>query len=211
VGHSRDRLIQRWRALSLSRQIAEIGSQGRHDVLHIDHTTALGFCHDHITHPGRIVRTRIWAEQRQKLVHELAAPIDRVLRQSPMMPQPVQIGQDAAVIGCVRRAVNDLGLLQEADELPDHADKSRAQDVRRPVPRALAPMFCKPFDDAVVDVRDFDIRLIEPIAEMPSAMPQVVNRARLISTGDEMIDIRLNQRLQRARVDSPALLRHCRR
>ena len=72
-------------------------------------------------------------------------------------------------------------------------------------------MSCKPIDDAVVDVGDGDVRLIEPIAEMPGAMPQVVNGARLISTGDEMIDIRLNQRLQRARVDSPPLLRHCKR
>ena len=72
-------------------------------------------------------------------------------------------------------------------------------------------MLCKPFDDAVVDVRDGDIRQIEPIAEVPGAMPQVVNRARLISTGDEMIDIRLNQRLQRARVNSPVLLRLCKR
>ena len=70
-------------------------------------------------------------------------------------------------------------------------------------------MPCKPIDDAVVDVCDADIRLIEPIAKMPGAMPQVMNRARLISTGDEMIDIRLNQWLQRARVEGPPLLRHC--
>jgi hypothetical protein len=69
-------------------------------------------------------------------------------------------------------------------------------------------MPCEPVDDAVVDVRDGDIRLIEPIAEMPGAMPQVMNRARLISTGDKMIDVRLNQWLQRAWVDGPPLLRH---
>jgi len=72
-------------------------------------------------------------------------------------------------------------------------------------------VFCKPIDDTVVDVRDGDIRLIEPIAEMPGAKPQVVNRAPLISTGDEMIDIGLNQRLQCARVNSPVLPRPCKR
>jgi hypothetical protein len=72
-------------------------------------------------------------------------------------------------------------------------------------------MPCEPVDDTVVDVRDGDIRLIEPKAEMPGAMPQVMNRARLIPTGDEMIDIRLNQGLQRAGVEGPPLLRHCER
>ncbi len=66
----------------------------------------------------------------------------------------------------------------------------------------------KPIDDAVVDVRDGDIRLIEPIAEMPGAISQVMNRARLIPTADEMIDIGLNQWLQRAGVEGPPLLRH---
>ena len=67
----------------------------------------------------------------------------------------------------------------------------------------------KLIDDAVVDVGDGDVRLIEPIAEMPGALLQAVNGGRRIPTGDEMIDKRLNQRLQRTRVDSPPLLRHC--
>jgi hypothetical protein len=205
------RLIQRWRALSLSRQIAQIGTQDRHDVLHVDRASALGLCQDDAAHAGCVVDKRVWAEQRQKLVHELAACFDGVVRQASMLPQPIQIGLDAAVAGCGRRALNNLGLLKESDELPNHADKSYAQDVRRPVPRTLAPVLCKPIDDTVVDVRDGDIRLIEPIAEMPGATPQVVNRGPLISTGDEMIDIRLNQRLQCARVNSPVLLHLCKR
>jgi len=64
-------------------------------------------------------------------------------------------------------------------------------------------MPCKPIDDDVVDVRDTDIRLIEPKAKMPGALPQPMNRARLISTGNEMIAIRFSQWLQRARVEDP--------
>jgi hypothetical protein len=128
-----------------------------------------------------------------------------------MLPQPIQIGLDASVAGRTRGAVDDLGFFKEANEFPNHADKGCAQSVGCSLARAPAFMPCKPIDDSVVDLRDADIRLIEPITKMPGAMPQMMNRARLISTGDEMVDIRLNQWLQRARVESPPLLRHCER
>jgi hypothetical protein len=69
-------------------------------------------------------------------------------------------------------------------------------------------MRCKPIEDTVVDVGDGDVRPIEPITEMPGAFLQAVNGGSPITTGDEMIRIRLNQWLQRARVDSPPLPRH---
>jgi hypothetical protein len=72
-------------------------------------------------------------------------------------------------------------------------------------------MRCKLFDDPVLDLGDGYIGLIKPIAEMSGAMPQMVKAALPISTGDEMIEIRLKQRPQHARVESPSLLRHYKR
>jgi hypothetical protein len=53
-------------------------------------------------------------------------------------------------------------------------------------------MTCKPIDDALVDMGDGDVRLIEPIAEMPDASFQRVNGRSPIPKDDQMIDIRLN-------------------
>jgi hypothetical protein len=46
-----------------------------------------------------------------------------------MLPQPVQIALVSTAVGCARRKLNDMGSLKEADELPNHADESFAQNV----------------------------------------------------------------------------------
>src|SRR5450759_913326 len=53
--------------------------------------------------------------------------------------------------------------------------------------------------------------MVEPVAEMSGTMLQVVNRGRLVSTGGKISNVRINQRPQRAGIESPALRPHCKR
>ena len=73
-------------------------------------------------------------------------------------------------------------------------------------------MRCKRFEHAVIDLGDGDIGLIEPVAEMPNDIPEMVKRALPIALRDEVIEIRFNQRPQRAGIEGPPLrLHHCKR
>src|SRR5437660_10670124 len=53
--------------------------------------------------------------------------------------------------------------------------------------------------------------MVEPVAEMSGTMLQVVNGGRLVSTGGKISNVRINQRPQRAGIESPALRCHCKR
>ena len=73
-------------------------------------------------------------------------------------------------------------------------------------------MRCKLFDHAVIDLGDGDICLIEPVAEMPNDIPEMAKRALPIALRDEVIEIRVNQRPQRAGIEGPPLRLHrCKR
>ena len=108
--------------------------------------------------------------------------------------------------------MDGLGSLQEADELPSTRDRGRAHSLGRSASWALASMRSKLFDYAVIDLGDGNIGLIEPVAEMPGHMPEIAERALPIALRDEMIEIRFNQRPQRAGIEgTPLSVHHCKR
>ena len=148
VGHSWHSLNQRRRALSLSGQIAQIGAQDRHDALHIDGASALGFRQDHTAHSSRIVRAtdqdRAKAEAGSS-AYGVRRWCARISLDAPAA-NPNMPGHGHHRLKAQRRWTN-LGFLKEADEFPNHAGKSGAQDFRRSVPRTMAPMLSKPLDD----------------------------------------------------------------